>query len=250
MADLEIGDRVVYWTVNGGAFADYLVINTRTAAVGKLSENVTDDIAAIMEMVIGSARLLYDENGNPFIKAGDKAAIFGLGPAGLIYHRLLKLMGAGRICGVGHRRLRLDSSVRLGADGAVSSQESGYLEKIMDILKGKPDIIVDATGADVVADMIRLGAPDARIIPYGVPPFSWKDRFTELTDAGMALPAFTGLDSARAAIKACIGWADGGVLGLEPVISHRLPFDQIARGLDMCRLERDTTLKVVIDVNE
>ena len=246
----EIGDRVVYWTVNGRAFADYLLIDTEEAAVGKVNEDAPEDVAAMMEMVIGSARLLFRPDGTPLIRKGDKVAVYGLGPAGLIYHRLARMMGGAKLCGIGRRKLRLEKSLEMGADFSLNSQESGYIDEIHKRFEGHPDVIIDATGGDVVREMIALGAPDARIIAYGVPPFQWSDRYPELESAGMRLPEFTGTDSARIALAHCVEWLHSGKFGLEPIISHRLPISQIARGLDMCRLERDTTLKVIVSINQ
>ena len=97
--DLKIGDRVVYWTVNGRAFADYCILDTEMA-VGKISTGVSNDLCALMEMVTGSARLLYLPDKTALINSGDKIVVFGLGPAGLIYTKLAKLMGAESICAV------------------------------------------------------------------------------------------------------------------------------------------------------
>lgn len=248
--DLQINDRIVYWTVNGNAFADYVILDTAESAVGKISEEFPEDIAAMFEMVIGAGRLLFHEDGVPLIKKGDKAAIFGLGPAGLIYHRLARMLGAGKVCGIGRRKMRLGKSLEMGADCAVSSQEENFLEAVCAGLGGKPDVIIDATGGDVVKEMTELAHAKTRIIAYGVPPFDWAEKKTELEKAGISPPEFQGVESAKISLKRCIEWAEREDTGLLPVISHRIPLEKIGEGLDMCRLERDTTLKVIVTVNE
>ena len=247
---LHIGDRVVFWTVNGKAFADYLIIDTAASAVAAIGDSVSNDAAAMMEMAIGSARLLFEAGGTPLIREGDAVVIYGLGPAGLIYHRLARMMGAGKIIGVGRRELRLRKSLEAGADHAVSSDQPRYIEEIIALLGKRPDAIVDATGGDIVADMISLCKPETIVVPYGVPPFNWADRLDAFVRAGLKPPAFMGLDSAHAAIRKCVEWAESGKFGLERVISHKLPLSDVGRGLDMCRVERDTTLKVIISINE
>jgi L-iditol 2-dehydrogenase len=247
---LDINDRVVYWTVNGRAFADYLVIDTEQSAVAAISDAASEDIAGFMEMVIGSARLLFQENGVPLIKNGDSVVVLGLGPAGLIYHRLAKMMGAAKLAGAGRRALRLETSKNLGADFAIDTGAAGWQKEVISKLGKKPDVIIDATGGDVVSDIIALGDKDARIIAYGVAPFNWKDRAGELRAAGIEPPRGFGLTSAKIAAPKCVEWLESGKFGLEPVISHRLPLKETGRGLDMCRLERDTTLKVLIHIND
>ncbi|MCL2834783.1 MAG: alcohol dehydrogenase catalytic domain-containing protein [Treponema sp.] len=247
--DLKIGDRVVYWSVNGRAFADYCLLDTENA-VGKISESVPNDLCAMMEMVIGAGRMLYMKDGTPRINQGDKVVVCGLGPAGLIYVKLAKLMGAGRICALGRRTLRLNKALELGADTAVDSEKLSYEEKVISDLGGHPDVFIDATGADIVRDIVKIGRAGMRVIPYGVPPFKWKERVPELLTAGIQAPVHEGVASARIALGHCVKWAENNLLDLKPIISHKLPLAEIGRGLDMCRLERDTTLKVIISINE
>lgn len=247
--DIQVGDRVVYWSVDGGAFADYVILDTEQAAVGKVSENFPEDIAAMFEMVIGAGRLLFHEDGEALIQKGDKVAIFGLGPAGLIYHRLARMLGADKVCGIGRRKMRLEVSLKVGADLAVSSQEENFADKVWEGLGGKPDVIIDATGGDVVKEMILLAKPTTRIIAYGVPPFDWSEKKVELENAGIKAPEFQGVECARVSLRRCVDWAEKEDTGLDAIISHRIPLEEIAKGLDMCRLERDTTLKVIVTVN-
>ena len=248
--NFNVGDIVAYWTVDCGAFADYLIIDAKKAAVVSLDAGVPNEVAAIMEMVIGACRLLYLPDGEALIKPGDDVAVFGLGPAGLIYIRLAKMLNAGRVFGVGRRKFRLDKALGMGVDFVVDAGEPDYRGLIHKKLDKKPDVIIDATGGDIMPDIIEFGAENTRIIPYGVAPFSWNEKLDLLSSRRIAPPAFTGLDSARIAAVKCAEWAKSGRLGVEKVVSHKLPLDQVSRGLDMCRLERDTTSKVVISINE
>ena len=248
--EVNIGDRVVYWTVNGKAFADYLILDTLASAVVSIGDSVPNNTAAIMEMVIGAARLLFTPNGEKLIKRGDLVVIIGLGPAGLIYHSLARMLEAEKICAVGRRKYRLEKALEMGATAAVDSDEKGYIEQTLNALGGKPDIIIDATGGDTVEDIIALAKPDTRIIAYGIPPFDWKDKEPLLIAAGLKPPQGMGLSSAKAAASHCVNWVESGKSNLEKVISHKLPLEQVGRGLDMCRLEKDSTLKIVISINE
>ena len=248
--DFKLGDRVVYWTTPGKAFADYLVLNTEKSAVQAIGESVSNDVAAMMEMVIGAGRLLFSENGLPSITKDSLVAIFGLGPAGLIYHRLAKMMGAAKICGIGRREFRLGKSLEMGAGLALSSSDAGYVQKAISYLGAKPTVIIDATNGDVVKDMLALGTKGTEIVRYGVPPFDWKEREHALVEAGFVLPPPRGLPCARVSARECVKWAESGKLGVEGIISHKLPFNEVGHGLDLCRLERDSTLKVIISINE
>ena len=248
--DFKVGDKVVYWTTPGKALADYLILDVSQSAVAKIADSVPNDVAAIMEMVIGAARLLLPPGGSSMINEGDKVAVIGLGPAGLIYLRLARMFNASTVCAIGRRAYRLAKARELGADCVIDSDSPGYIESAIDAIKGKPDVIIDATGGDVVKDMIALGKSDTRIIAYGVPPFDWNEKVAEFMAVGMNPPQYFGLPSARIAARACVKWVESGISGLESVISHRLPLEETARGFDMCRIERDSTAKVVILINE
>ena len=256
--DLKTGDKVVYWTTPGKAFADYLILDTAKSAVVKIADSVANDVAAIMEMVIGAARLLYapgdPASGGPpavpMIKEGDKVAVIGLGPAGLIYLRLARMLKAGTVCAIGRREFRLGKARELGADCVIDSDKPGYIESAIAAMGGNPDVIIDATGSDIVKEMIALGKSETKIIAYGVPPFNWKEKGAELTAAGMNPPQGFGLPSAKIAARNCVKWVESGESGLEGVISHRLTLAETGRALDMCRLERDSTAKIVISINE
>jgi threonine dehydrogenase-like Zn-dependent dehydrogenase len=248
--NFKIGDRVVYWTVNGRAFADYLIIDTEKSAVAAITNEAPEDIAGIMEMVIGSARLLFREDGSPLIKRGDSVVVIGLGPAGLIYHRLAKMMGVAKLVGAGRRKIRLETSEKLGADFSIDTGTAEWHKTVISKLGKKPDVIIDATGGDVIADIVALGDKNTKIIAYGVAPFNWKDRAGELIRAGIQPPEGFGLVSAKIAAPKCVEWLESGEFGLEDIISHRLSLADVGHGLDMCRFERDTTLKVLIHIND
>jgi len=246
---LKIGDRIVYWTVNGRAFADYVILDTEKSAVEAINNDVPEDVAALMEMVIGSTRLLFEDNGTPLIKSGDSVVIIGLGPAGLMYHRIAKMMGAAKLAGAGRRRLRLETSKKMSADFVFDTSVSGWHEDLLSKFGKRPDVIIDATGGDIISDIVALGTEHTKIIAYGVAPFNWKDKEEDLLKAGLKPPQFFGLPNARIAASKCVEWLHSGKFGLEPVITNRLPIEEVGRGLDMCRLERDTTLKVIIQIN-
>jgi L-iditol 2-dehydrogenase len=248
--DLNVGDRVVYWTMPGRAFADYAILDTERSAVAAINNEAPEDIAALMEMVIGSARLLFPAEGPPLINPGDSVLVIGLGPAGLIYHRIAKMMGAAKLAGAGRRAIRLETSKKLGADFALDTDKAGWHKDLLAGFGKKPDVIIDATGGDIIPDILALADGNTKIIAYGVAPFNWNDKEAELVNAGIKPPVKCGLPSARIAAPKCVQWLHSGKFGLEPVISHTLPIEEVGRGLDMCRTERNTTLKVLVRIND
>ncbi|MDP6380419.1 MAG: zinc-binding dehydrogenase [Phycisphaerae bacterium] len=243
------GDRIVFWTMPGGAFAEYACISAKDIAIGKLDERIPVTSAAIMEMVIGAARMLFGTDGKPLVSEGDRAVVYGLGPAGLIYVQLLKAMKAGSIAAVGRHEFRLRKAEQFGADWLIDGKQDAPAEKTREVLSGSPDVIVDATGGNIVADVVSLSREGTILVPYGIPPFSWQEKLGPLHEKGIVV-ASGGLDEARAAVPYCMDWAADGRVDLEALTTHVMPLEDVGRGLALCRHEKDSTLKVVLGVTE
>lgn len=248
-APFEIGDRIVYWTVENGAYADYLLLDTADCVAGKIDDTKVDDgLLAIMEMVIGSARHLFTPEGERQIREGDRVLIIGLGPAGLIYTRLALLMGAGRVVCAGRSEFRLNKAKELGAHAAIDTNCPDHRKQILEALGGKADVVIDATGGDVINLICACARQGAKPILYGIPPFNWNERIPELTAAGLLEPVFSESLGARHAIGWCIEMAETNQLQLEKIITHHLPLEELGTALDLCRTQKNSTLKVVIDI--
>ncbi|MDK1031710.1 MAG: zinc-binding dehydrogenase [Planctomycetia bacterium] len=241
------GDRIVFWTMPGGAFAEYACISANDTAIGKIDERISVTSAAIMEMVIGAARMLFGTDGKPLVCEGDRAVVYGLGPAGLIYVQLLKAMGAGRIAAVGRHRFRLEKAAEFGAHCLIDAKDGAPAEKVRQALSGSPDVIVDATGGNIVDDVLSLSREGTILVPYGIPPFSWPEKLGPLHEKGVVVVS-AGLEEARAAVPSCMDWAADGRVDLEALTTHVMPLEEVARGLALCRDAKDETLKVAIEV--
>lgn len=239
-----INDRVVFWPISGGAFAEYVKISAKDTVIGKIDDKVSKYTATLMETVICTARLLYNADGSQIIKNGDTVVVYGLGPSGLVYINLAKQMGAGTVIAVGNRRFRLEKAKAMGADMAIDNNLQRASDRIRE-MNIKPDILIDTTGADIFDEIIQLSSPGMTLLPYGIPPFSWKEKISFLTEKDIRFRT-GGLDEARIAIDHCIRWLENGFLNLEPLITHMIPLDKAESGLKLCHDFRDETLKVVI----
>lgn len=243
---LTVKDKVVFWTIPGGGFAEYVSIPVREAAIGKVDDRISAFVAPIMEMVIGCARYLFNSDGTTIARKGDKVVIYGLGPAGLIFTQLAKALGAGTIVAIGRRKLRLERASSLGASEVLDEQKIDVIEKITKLI-GAADIVVDATGSDILSDILALSHPGMFFIPYGVPPFKWEDKLTQFSKKGVIFRN-AGLGEAKVASKYCIDWVSRGKVLLEPLVTHRIPLEKVEMGLNLCHSHRDSTLKVILEI--
>ena len=146
------------------------------------------------------------------------------------------------IVAVGRRPLRQERARQLGASAVVDTVEALHGD-----LDGHMDTLVDATGADIVDAALRLLRPGGVYVPYGIPPFAWDTVLPRFTAAGVRVN-HQGMDAARRGVPYVDAWLRSGAFRLDPIVTHHLPLSEIAQGLALCRDERDSTLKVVVDM--
>ena len=236
------GDCLVFWGLEYGAFAEFVVVRPATLAWMITPKGIPAENLAGLEMAIGAARLLMDPGRGPIIEPTDRCLVVGLGPAGLIYIQLLHALGVHEVVAVGRRPLRQEKARQLGAALAVDAIDS--LEGAMD---GRVDVLVDATGSDIVDTALSLLRRGGTFVPYGIPPFEWDTVLPQFTAAGVRVN-HQGMEAARCGVSYVDAWLRSGSFCLEPIVTHRLGLSEIVRGLALCRDGRDSTLKVVIEM--
>jgi len=143
-----------------GAYAEYIAIPERIVRRNLLQ--VPDHLplkhAALVEplacVLHGAAECAPD--------AGETVVVNGAGPIGLLFVKVLKLLGA-RVVSVDVLADRLDAARRLGADETVNAAECDAVEAVRDRTENREgaDVAVDATGNEKVWEaclrMVRKG---------------------------------------------------------------------------------------------
>lgn len=133
---------------NNGAYAEYIRIPERIVQKNLyvLPDHVGYQDAALAEPLACVLRGL-EETG---VRAGDTIAVIGLGPIGMMFVRIAKVMYGARVIAIGRRQPQLDRAARMGAD----------------------ELLVNSEGADIVGPVRRMtegrGA-DAVIEAVGIP---------------------------------------------------------------------------------
>ncbi|HZG25816.1 MAG TPA: zinc-binding dehydrogenase, partial [Chitinophagaceae bacterium] len=79
-----------------------------------------------------------------------------------------KQMGAGKIIATGSNVEKLAVAKSLGADELINYTESDWAQKVKDATGGKGvDLILDATGGEILRNSFSCLAPFGRLISYG-----------------------------------------------------------------------------------
>lgn len=181
---------------------------------------------------------------------GDVVAVLGQGPIGLIFTMLVKRAGA-TLLATDTLEFRRTLSRRFGAD-SFDPREPGFERAVKSITNGRgADAVIVATNAKGLADQaLKISRPGAKILLFAQT--SANDRI-EICGAEICMGERVILGSYSADIDLQAESARlvfSGELPLEQLISHRLPLNEIERGIEIAQHPNERSLKVVIHPQE
>lgn len=132
---------------NNGAYAEYVripgpIVDCNTH---ELPEDLGYREAAMVEPLACVLRGLDESN----VRPGDTLTVIGLGPIGLMFVRMAKLMGA-RVIAIGRRRAQLERAEQMGAAELVLSPRAALpVEEVKGLTDGRrgSDVVIEAVGS-------------------------------------------------------------------------------------------------------
>lgn len=208
----------------------------------KVPENLKDedvifisDIAATGYTGIDFAKL----------KKEDTLVIFGCGPVGLSALMTSKLHNPDKIIVVEKSKNRLKKAKELGATHCIDCMNEDVVQKIGEYTQNKgADVIIDAVGLPITmsqsldcsgigATIFMVGIPSK---PVSIPP----NYFYKNLTFGMGLGNLN-------LIPQLLSKVENGELDLTPLITHRMPLDDVVKAVDMFRNQPDDVLKILVN---
>ncbi len=218
-----------------GAFAEYVTVPAK--ACYRLPDGLTDLQGAFIEPVSCVAHAMNRLRVWP----GDEVLILGAGPMGLILSQVLRHSGAAQVVMVEKQPARLELAARLGATLTVPAG-SGQDEALRSAAPYGFSIVIDATGSPrVIESAFQYLKPRGQYLQFGVAP---KDAEIKIRPYDIFKNDWTILGSFAVCytFQPAIAWLMGGVVDVEPLVSHTLPLDEFPKGL--ADFEAGRTLKV------
>jgi threonine dehydrogenase-like Zn-dependent dehydrogenase len=224
-------------TTREGAMAPYLRVPE--SALYKVSESVSDDDAVLFEPLscaVGAVSRVP-------VRPGDRVAIIGAGPMGLLFAMLYRAMGASLIIMADIVPYRLEQARRFGADVTISPEQESLKDAVLAQTEIGCDIVVDAVG-NQLPTAIELTRRAGHIILFGLRPHDTPAvrQYTitryDLTVVG----AFVGLNPFMQTLQLL----ESGLIHPGELITHHLPLDRLMEGVDLMRSGQG--LKVVIQM--
>lgn len=243
VAGFRPGDRIAVFAGQGG-LAEHGVFDAGRAVA--LPEGMSFDHAAALLIAYGTGHIALDHRAR--LQPGETLLVTGAaGGVGLTAVEIGKLMGA-RVIAQARGAEKLAVARAAGADHLIDASED-LRARVLEL--GGADVVYDAVGGAVFKAAFRATNPEGRLLPIGfaggeIPQIAANHLLVKnLSVIGVYTGGYLNFrpDVVRRSFETIFGWyLDGRI---HPHISHILPLDRVAEGLDLLRT-RKSTGKVVI----
>ena len=224
-----------------GGFADYVAVPA--SHVFKLPDAVASYTAPLIQV----ATTCLHAQRQMLLFLGESVAVLGLGVSGQLHVQLAKARGAGTVIGISRSPFKCEMARTLGADLTIAPGKAA-LEQVLAATGGRgADVVIECTGVVAsLAEAIHMARPGGRILLFGIMnategaiPF-YDLYFKELTvvNARASKPEdFAGM----------LDLVERGVLRLEPLITQRLPLDELETAIGLVGDGPAGRLKIILD---
>jgi NADPH2:quinone reductase len=245
VAGFEPGQRVAVFGGSGG-LADYGTFAADRVVI--LPEAIDFDTAAALQVAYGTSHVALDHKAR--MQPGETLVVLGAaGGVGLTAVELGHLMGA-QVIAVARGEEKLQVAKQAGADHLLDATDPELREKLKAL--GGADVVYDAVGGDPFRAAFRAMKPEGRLLAIGhasgdVPQIPANHLLVKNIDVlGFYWGGYLKFRPkiVTDSLAVLFDWAAKG--RIQPHISHRLPLDRAAEGLDLLR-SRASTGKVIIN---
>ena len=236
----NVGDRISGWGVSHGGYAEYCAVTPDDMAPIRVPESVPAEEASFLELVIGTLRYLATPDGF-LVESGQRVAVTGLGPAGLLYLQHALLLGAAEAWVTDRNPARRELARQLGAHQVYDSVE----EMVEAAARSGSlfDSILDSTGADLRKLAGKCLRADGAIVPFGLH-FDWNALGGAIEGKPFHV-AQGGVAEARQVIPRVETWLAEGALRLGPLVSRRIGLAEIPEAIEALQRRPKKMVKVV-----
>ncbi len=181
--------------------------------------------------------------------AGTKAAVLGCGPIGILLAQSLKAIGAAKVLVTDINDYRLALAKQCGANYAVNTEKEDFGEAMVRYFgPDKADVIYDCAGNDItIGQAIRYARKGSKIILVAV--FAKEAHVDLFTLNDHELDLDTTMMYRHEDYEDAIRLVNEGKIQLQPLISRHFPFRKYAEAYRYIKQNRESTMKVLIEVD-
>jgi L-iditol 2-dehydrogenase len=209
-----------------GSLCEFIRVPARTCF--PIPGGIDDEAAAMLEP-LGVALHATDL---AKIHVGDRVAVIGAGPIGLLLIQTVRLAGAGNIFVSEPHAWRRAMAVKFGAKSLPDGAEV--------------DVAIEAAwGGDAVAQAVELARPGGRVVLVGIP----SEDCCAFKHSTARRKGLTIVFSRR--MKHCypraIRLVEQGKVDVRSLITHRFPLERAAEAFALNAMYKDNVVKVMIE---
>lgn len=182
--------------------------------------------------------------------AGKDICVLGAGPIGILVAQAAKGMGAGRVMVTDISSLRLEKARECGADFCVNTKEKDFGQALAECFgPDKADVIYDCAGNDItMGQAIQYARKGSTIILVAVFAKTAHVDLAVLNDHELDLN--TSMMYRNEDYVEAIRLAASGRVRLTPLLSKRFPFQEYLDAYRYIDENRESAMKVLIDVQK
>jgi 2-desacetyl-2-hydroxyethyl bacteriochlorophyllide A dehydrogenase len=171
------------------------------------------------------------------IHLSDRVAILGAGPIGNLMLQICSAQGAAEITMLENNPGRIELARQLGANSVV--------DRLKDLEMDTYDVVIDATGViPVINRAIDFARSGGTVLLFGVPPSGKHLEFEAFKIFQKGITMLSSYTSVRNSYQA-VGLLQSGQVKVEPLISHRMPLEELEGAFDLIE-NHDPSVKKVI----
>lgn len=227
-----------------GGFAAH--VNVPESNLYALPEDFSLQLAATIEPTAVAVQAVKEGG----LKFGQKVAIFGAGPIGVLVAAAAKAAGATKIVAVDLSAVRLEKALTMGATDVVNpSDVADPVAKVREILGGGADVSFEVAGVQPTFEQ-AISVTKARGTAVIVSIFAHPITFDpmQLMNAGVKLTST--IAYSRETFQQTVDLVSSGQINVEPVITDMIGLDDVVeKGFD--RLSTDKSqAKILIDLTK
>lgn len=226
-----------------GTGSEYFAVDS--SKVTPIPEEMTYSEGAMIEPL---AVTVHAAKRFPELK-GAKVVVFGCGPIGILLIQSLKALGAAQILATDISDKRLELAKSLGADYTVNTAKEDYTEALLKAYgPDKADVAYECAGSDITMDQaIQNARKGSTIILVAVFGKRASVDLAKLNDSELDLN--TSMMYRHEDYLDAIRFVREGKVQLKPLMTGRFPFTDFLKAYEYIDANRESTMKVIIDVD-
>lgn len=234
-----------------GVFASRFHVNDADMNLAHLPDDISIE-AAVMVTDMVTTGFHGAELAN--IQLGDTVVVIGIGPVGLMATAGAKILGAGRLIGVGSRKALVEAAKFYGATDIVNYRNGPVDEQIMELTNGKgvDRVIIAGAKPDIMKTAIKIVKPGGTVSNvnyYGegdvipVPRLDWGSGMAHKTIIGGLTPG------GRYRMERLIDLVRYNRVDPEKLITHKFHgFEHVEEALMLMKDKQQELIKPVVFV--